>query len=184
MRRFIRDVVLPVAVAIALAFVIQAAVAKPYEIPTESMVPTIQANDRIIANRVIYRMRDVERGDIIVFDPPRSASRFCGEAAGGNIPFVKRVIGLPGDTVELVRNGPTLVNGEPLEVTGARPNPSQGGRDRRVFQVPVDHIFVLGDNRPDSCDSHQWPDPYVPLDNVIGQAEIIYWPLSNVTFLD
>lgn len=183
MRRLIKDVLLPVAVAVALAFVIQAAVAKPYEIPTESMVPTIQANDRIIANRVIYRFRDIERGDIVVFDPTRSASRFCGEAGGGNIPFVKRVIGLPGDTVRLVEDGPTLVNGEPFEVEGARPNPSQNGRPSRTFRVPEDHIFVLGDNRPDSCDSHQWPDPYVPIDNVIGQAEVIYWPLRHITFL-
>ena len=184
MRRLIKDVLLPVAVAVALAFVIQAAVAKPYEIPTESMVPTIQANDRIIANRVIYRFRDIERGDIIVFDPPRSASRFCGEAGGGNIPFVKRVIGLPGDTVQLHEDGPTLVNGTPLVVDGARPNPSQNGRPMRTFRVPAEHIFVLGDNRPDSCDSHQWPDPFVPVDNVIGQAEVIYWPLRHVTFLD
>lgn len=184
MRRFIKDVLLPVAVAIALAFVIQAAVAKPYEIPTESMVPTIQANDRIIANRVIYRFRGIERGDIVVFDPPRSASEICGEAGGGNIPFVKRVIGLPGDTVELNRRGPTLVNGEPFVVPDARPNPSQQGRPSRTFNVPEGHIFVLGDNRPDSCDSHQWPDPYVPVGNVIGQAEVIYWPLRNVTFLD
>lgn len=184
MRRFIKDVVLPVAVAIALAFVIQAAVAKPYEIPTESMVPTIQANDRIIANRVIYRFRDVDRGDIVVFDPPRSASRYCGEAGGGNIPFVKRVIGIEGDTVELRQDGPTLVNGEPLVVPEARPNPAQQGRPSRTFQVPEGHIFVLGDNRPDSCDSHQWPDPYVPIGNVIGQAEVIYWPLQHATFLD
>ncbi|MEQ8833980.1 MAG: signal peptidase I [Miltoncostaeaceae bacterium] len=183
MRRLVRDVIVPVAVAIALAFVIQAAVAKPYEIPTESMVPTIQADDRIIANRVIYRFRDIERGDVVVFDPPRSASRFCGETAGGNIPFVKRVIGLGGDTVEIRRNGPTLVNGEPFDVRNARPNPAQKGEDSRLFQVPEEHIFVLGDNRADSCDSHQWPDPFVPEDNVIGQAEVIYWPLPHVTFL-
>lgn len=187
MRRLVKDILLPVAVAIALAFVIQAVVAKPYEIPTESMVPTIQANDRIIANRVIYRFRGIERGDIVVFDPPRSASRFCDQsgAGGGNIPFVKRVIGLGGDTVELHQDGPTLVNDEPFEVAKARPNPSQGGgRPSRTFQVPEGHIFVLGDNRPDSCDSHQWPDPYVPEDNVIGPAEVIYWPVSHMTFLD
>ena len=113
MRRFVKDFLLPMAVAVALAFVIQAAVAKPYEIPTESMVPTIQANDRIIANRLIYRFRDIERGDIIVFHPPTSATRTCGDAGGGNIPFVKRVIGLPGDMVE-VRDGQTLINGKPL----------------------------------------------------------------------
>ena len=71
MRRLVKDVLLPVAVAVALAFVIQASVAKPYEIPTPSMTPTIKPGDRIIANRLVYRFRDIERGDIIVFDPPR-----------------------------------------------------------------------------------------------------------------
>ena len=119
MRRFVKDFLLPMAVAVALAFVIQAAVAKPYEIPTESMVPTIKANDRIIANRVIYRIRDIERGDIIVFDPPLAATRTCGDAGGGNMPFVKRVIGLPGDKVRGAGRRPTLVNGKPFVVKKA-----------------------------------------------------------------
>lgn len=186
MRRFVKDFLLPMAVAVALAFVIQAAVAKPYEIPTESMVPTIQANDRIIANRLIYRFRDIERGDIIVFDPPRAATRTCGDAGGGTVPFVKRVIGLPGDKVEVRADGTTLVNGTPFVVKRAlRPN------YRMSFPVvPPDSILVLGDNRPGSCDSHQWRDvngnlaPFVPQDSVIGQAEITYWPLSHLGFLD
>jgi signal peptidase I len=185
-RRTIKDILLPVAVAIGLAFVIQAAVAKPYEIPTESMVPTIQAHDRIIANRLIYRFRDIERGDIIVFDPPQAAVRTCGAAGGGNIPYVKRVIGLPGDTVEVRPGGPTLVNGKPFAVEDALTP------DYRMppTTVPPDRLLVLGDNRSRSCDSHQWSDeqgapaPFVPEDNVIGQAEIIYWPPKHLSFLD
>ena len=186
MRRFVKDFLLPMAVAVALAFVIQAAVAKPYEIPTESMVPTIQANDRIIANRLIYRIRDIERGDIIVFDPPLAATRTCGDAGGGNVPFVKRVIGLPGDKVEVRADGTTLVNGTPFVVEKAlRPNYSM-----EFPVVPADSLLVLGDNRPGSCDSHQWRDvngniaPFVPQDAVIGQAEITYWPPSHLGFLD
>jgi signal peptidase I len=179
-RRLFKDVILPVAVAIALAFVIQAAVAKPYEIPTESMVPTIKANDRIIANRVIYRLRDIERGDIIVFDPPPSAVRSCPGDSNGDIPFVKRVVGLPGDQV-VVREGQTFVNGEVFVVEGAR----RPDYEREFSPVPEDSLLVLGDNRPDSCDSSRFePDPFVPQDNVIGQAEVIYWPLGDVRFLD
>lgn len=180
MRRIVKDVLLPLAVALALAFVIQASVAKPYEIPTPSMTPTIEPGDRIIANRLVYRFRDIERGDIVVFDPPPSATRTCGEAGGGNIPFVKRVVGLPGDRVE-VRDGRTFVNGEEMIVEKAR-TPEY---DKRFPVVPEDSLLVLGDNRNESCDSHQWtPDPFVPEENVIGQAEITYWPLSNITFLD
>ena len=177
MRRLIKDVVLPVAVAIALAFVIQASVAKPYEIPTESMVPTIQANDRIIANRLIYRFRDINRGDIVVFHPTPAAKRSCGDAAG-DVPFVKRVIGLEGDLVS-VRDGTTFVNGRPYPVEKAdRPLYT-----RRFERVPPDKILVLGDNRNQSCDSHLWSDPYVPVPGVIGQAEVTYWPLSHIKFL-
>jgi len=244
MRRVVRDLVLPLAVAVALAFVIQAAVAKPYEIPTASMTPTIEGNDRIIANRLIYRFRDIDRRDIIVFDPPPAATRTCGDAGGGDIPFVKRVVGVGGDTVEVRRetvvagDGPlaarvlvvdsgiggpgertvqtirlrpgdtrsvTYVNGARFDVPEAitpvdlaGPAGSYGlqgeidGSPAYSFgpvRVPVDRLVVLGDNRPGSCDSHQWraggsPAPFVPESSVIGQAEIIYWPLSHLTFLD
>ncbi len=186
MRRVVKDIVLPVAVAIVLAFIIQAAVAKPYEIPTASMEPTIQSNDRIIANRVIYKVRDIERGDIIVFDPPPAAVQSCPGDGSGDIPFVKRVIGLPGDKIT-VENGVTFVNGERDDVPGSvQPDyeiPAAGPNSIPV--VPEDSLFVLGDNRPDSCDSSRWsPDPFVPQDNVIGQAELIYWPINHISFLD
>ena len=186
MRRFVKDFLLPMAVAVALAFVIQAAVAKPYEIPTESMVPTIQANDRIIANRLIYRFRDIERGDIIVFDPPPSATRTCGDAGGGNIPFVKRVIGLPGDKVEVRADGTTLVNGKPLSWSRRPCSPPQLARSDAA----------PGGARPtaSSCSATTGPGRATrtsgcptrscPRSNVIGQAEIIYWPLSHLGFLD
>jgi signal peptidase I len=189
-RRLVKDVLLPVAVAVALAFVIQASVAKPYEIPTPSMTPTIEPGDRIIANRLVYRFRDIERGDIIVFDPPPAAIQECGEAGGGDIPFVKRVIGLPGDRVEVSpEDGSTIVNGAPLAFDGPVLD-SYGGDGRKFPVVPEGRLIVLGDNRASSCDSHQWrydngePDPFLPEDNVIGQAEITYWPLSHAGFLD
>jgi signal peptidase I len=189
LRRFMKDVVLPVAVAIALAFLIQAAVAKPYEIPTPSMVPTIKEGDRVIANRIIYKFRDIERGDIIVFHPTLAARTTCSgpEGAKDTTPFVKRVIGLPGDTV-LIESGKreVTINGTPFDVPAAADNPLQGesgAQTSNTFKVPQGKIFVLGDNRDDSCDSHQWSDPYVPLDAVIGQAEVTYWPVRHVTFL-
>ncbi len=185
MRRLVRDVLLPVMVAIVLAFIIQALIAKPYEIPTDSMVPTIQPNDRVIANRVVYRFRSIQRGDIVVFSPPPSAIATCAPTKG--VPFVKRVIGLPGDVVT-VQDGVTRVNGKVFNVPGAV-TPEY---NMTFPVVPKDDLLVLGDNRPNSCDSHQWVnsppdpavDPFVPQKNVIGQAEIIYWPLSRVRFLN
>jgi signal peptidase I len=150
-----------------------------YDIPTGSMAPTIQPHDRIIANRFIYRLRDIHRGDIIVFSPTLSAKRTCQESLDG--PWVKRVIGLPGDRVRVVAGGPTLVNGRPISVPNARPNPVSMSWP----PVPDGRLLVLGDNRPNSCDAHLWkPDAFVPESSVIGQAEVIYWPPQHVGFLD
>jgi len=176
-RRLVKDVLLPVAVAIALAFVIQASVAKPYEIPTLSMYPTIKANDRIIANRLIYKLRSIHRGDVIVFEPTASAKSVCTDSTT-DVPFVKRVIGLPGDRVEVRSDHQTYVNGKPFVVKEAL-EPDYA----KVWPVvPPGKLLVLGDNRAASCDSHQWPDPFVPEDNVIGQAEVTYWPLTHIRF--
>ena len=174
-------------VALACAFLIQAAVAKPYEIPTESMVPTIRAHDRIIANRLIYRFRAIHRGDIIVFTPPASAIATCAPPPG--VPFVKRVIGVAGDRV-VVRGGRTYVNGREMVVPGADPP-----RYEITFPaVPSGYLLVLGDNRNVSCDSHLWGgnprdgEPavarFAAVKDVIGQAEVVYWPPRQLSFLD
>ena len=93
---------------------------------------------------------------------------------------MKRVIGLPGDRVA-VRDGVTTVNGTPYVVEEAR----APGYEKVWPVVPEDELLVLGDNRPNSCDSHQWqPDPFLPEDRVIGQAEVVYWPPRHLGFLD
>ena len=238
MRKVIKDLILPVAVAVTLAFVIQASIAKPYEIPTNSMYPAIQganstgdrAPDRVIANRVIYKLRDISRGDVVVFDPTAGARAACSEP--GDVPFVKRVIGLPGDvvtvkqvTISQSNPDPALRPGGELAVRRvAEPN-SFGPDGVRVETlgegdvtyvtyvkkageakaqplvidsaitpeyeasfpaVPPDQLLVLGDNRPGSCDAHVWLErdaEFTPQSNVIGQAEMIYWPIQRVRFL-
>ncbi len=238
MRKLIKDLILPVAVAVTLAFVIQASIAKPYEIPTNSMYPAIQganstgdrAPDRVIANRVIYKLRDISRGDVVVFDPTRGARAACSEP--GDVPFVKRVIGLPGDTVTVKEEKISQSNPDPALRPGgalavrrvAEPNSygPDGVREETLGEgdvtyvtyvkkageakaeplvidsaitpdyeasfptVPPDQLLVLGDNRPGSCDAHVWLErgaEFTPQSNVIGQAEIIYWPIQRVRFL-
>jgi signal peptidase I len=190
LRRLMKDLVLPVAVAITLALLIQAAVAKPYEIPTESMDPTIHPHDRIIANRLIYHFRDISRGDIIVFHPTAEARADCPSGAPPSTPYVKRVIGLPGDTVSIIWGTRDVeINGKRFTVPAARLNNPSNLPDPQnptsTYKVPAGELFVLGDNRPASCDSHMWKsNPYVPIGNVIGQAEVTYWPLRSATFLN
>ncbi|MFM9019296.1 MAG: signal peptidase I [Actinomycetota bacterium] len=238
MRKVIKDLILPVAVAVTLAFVIQASVAKPYEIPTNSMYPAIQganstgdrAPDRVIANRVIYKLRDISRGDVVVFDPTPGARAACSEP--GDVPFVKRVIGLPGDIVTVKQETISQSNANPALRPGgalavrrvAEPNSfgPDGVREETLGEgdvtyvtyvkkageatahplvidsaitpdyeasfpeVPADNLLVLGDNRPGSCDAHVWLErdaEFTPQSNVIGQAEMIYWPISRVRFL-
>lgn len=164
-RRLVRDVFIPLTMAVLLALIFQATVAKPYQIPSGSMLPTIQISDRILADRLVYHFRSIQRGDVIVFNPPAGVE--------SDTPFVKRVIGLPGDTVE-VRGGKVLVNGQEFDVAGAT-TPTYV---MPAEKVPDKQLFVLGDNRNESYDSHRWG--FVPKDNVIGRADLIYWPPDHI----
>jgi len=164
-RFVLREIVLPLGLAVVLALTIQATVAKPYEIPTASMDPAILPHDRVLSNRFIYHVRDVRQGDIIVFDPPAFLH--------SDVPFVKRVVGLPGDTVE-VRSGTVLVNGSPYNVAGAAVPRYQYG----PVTVPPRSLFVLGDNRNNSMDSHEWD--FLARDSVKGEVFMIYWPLDRL----
>lgn len=171
-RRIFRDVVVPLTVAFTVAFFTQATIAKPYQIPSGSMLPTIQLHDRIIANRLVYHFSPIQRGDVIVFEPPEALRN----STDADTPFVKRVIALAGDTVE-IREGLVLVNGEELHVDLA----TKPTYIRKPETVPDGMLFVLGDNRNESFDSHSWG--FVPVENVIGRAELIYWPFSHLRLL-
>ncbi|MBE0429244.1 MAG: signal peptidase I [Thermoleophilia bacterium] len=152
--------------AVALAFVLQAYLVKPFQIPSESMEPTIGPGDRILVNRLAYRYGTIERGDVIVFKSPQDP----------DVDFVKRVIAVAGDTVE-VKQGLVILNGEPLI------EPYVQAPDSSTFpsrQIPEDAVFVMGDNRRNSDDSRFWQPPWLPLDNVIGEAFIKYWPPERI----
>ena len=170
---------------------------KPYQIPSESMEPTLDVGQRVLVNRFLYHFAEPEIGDIIVFHPPSGAvdgGRECGdrhynrdsqpcprptpERADTN--FIKRVVAGPGDTLS-VRNGHPVVNGieqtdepfiEPCANTGNSCNlPEQ-------ITIPDDHYFMMGDNRGASDDSRFWGP--IPRDWIIGKAFATYWPPSRV----
>ncbi len=165
--RFIREYIILVLVAFMLAQGIRSVVAQSYVIPTGSMIPTINEGDYIVAEKITYRFRLPRRGEIIVFYPPKEIS---------NIPFVKRVIGLPGDKVQ-VKGGLVYVNGRRF-VKDSVP--------RALYKygpaiVPENALFVLGDNRNKSFDSHYWG--FVPADQVIGRGLFVYWPAWDIKVL-
>jgi signal peptidase I len=190
-----RELALVVAGAFLLAVAIKLLVVQAYSIPSASMAPTLEAGDRILVCRVCLRVDDVDRGDVIVFRGPddTTASRgliggawhWLGETIGIASPphddFVKRVAGLPGDTVEIDRTGQLYVNGRAAdEPYLARPVPRE---DLPPTTVPDGMLFVLGDNRGNSGDSRCEPPEctgLVPVEDVIGVTFLTIWPPSRV----
>jgi signal peptidase I len=182
------DWIVTIVGAIAIVLAIKAWVVNPYRIPSSSMEPTLHCakpangcearfSDRVLANRLIYRFRDPRRGEIIVFETPPAARLRCG--AGGT--FVKRLIGLPGDRLELRNEGGlsyVYINGKKLD----EPYIGKNRRDTRgpeTFPVPQGQYFMMGDNRSQSCDSREWGT--VPRKNLIGKVFATYWPPNRIS---
>lgn len=129
-----------------------------YRIDGSSMNPTLFNGQYLLINNFSYYLDEPERGDIIVFRHPNQ-----------DLNLIKRVIGLPGDKVE-VDNQQVIVNGEVLEEPYIQEEPTYAG----AWEVPPDTLFVLGDNRNNSSDSHTWQ--FLPQENILGRAVIVYWP--------
>ncbi len=187
--RILVDWVVTIVGAIAIVLAIKAWVVNPYRIPSSSMEPTLHCatpapgcearfSDRVLANRFVYHFRSPERGDIVVFETPRAAKTRCG--AGGT--FVKRIIGLPGETVQIrLRQGAAYVfiDDRRLEEPYIQKNRRDIG-PAESFKVPQGHYFVMGDNRAQSCDSRVWGS--VPRENLIGKVFMTYWPPQRISF--
>lgn len=162
-----------IGISVILAMGIRTAIAEARYIPSESMLPTLEVNDRLIVEKVSYRFEDPKRGDIIVFSP---TDRLRQDNPSLRDAFIKRVIGLPGETVE-VTNGQVFIDGEPLQENYI-PAEYAPAYEWGPETVPEDSYLVLGDNRNNSYDSHFWG--YVPERNVIGRAVLRFWPLDRL----
>jgi signal peptidase I len=181
--RSVLDWTLSIVVAVVVVLAVKVEVANPYRVPSASMEPTLHCarpgdsclaghSDRVIANRFIYRFRDPERGEIVVFNAPAKTLQACNE--GGT--FVKRIVGLPGEVVS-ERNGVVYIDGRKLE----EPYVARSLHDDRTQKwprIPPDHYFMMGDNRTHSCDSRDWGT--VPRASLIGPVFLTYWPPSRI----
>lgn len=162
-----------IATAAILAFGIRTFVAEARYIPSSSMEPTLQINDRLIIEKVSYKFHNPERGDIVVFNPTDTLRSQNFKDA-----FIKRVIGLPGDEIK-VQAGKVYVNDKALEEDYiAQPPDYNFG----PVTVPPDQYLVLGDNRNNSYDSHYWG--FVPKDRLIGRAFVRFWPFNRLGNLE
>lgn len=163
----IKEIFGTILVAFVLAMVLRTWIIEGRIVPSESMVPTIQVQDRLLVNKLIYHFEEPQRGDIIVFRPP--------DEIKSEYDFVKRLVAVPGDKVE-VKNGHLYVNDQ------IQQEPYIAAEMTYEFGpvvVPADSYFMMGDNRNSSYDSHLW-GVWLTRDHIIGKAFAAYWPLNRL----
>lgn len=156
------------AIAFGLSVFLNSAVVVNALIPTGSMEGTIHPGDRVIGSRLAYSEKDPERFDVVVFKYPDDES----------ILYVKRIVGLPGDVVD-IKNGKVYINGnkDPLDDSFI-PEPMNGSYG--PYQVPENSFFLLGDNRNNSNDSRFWKNTFVKKEQIVGKAIFCYWPIKHI----
>ncbi len=162
------EIIESVAIAVILAVIIRVFLFQPFFIPSGSMEPTLTEGDRIIVSKIHYRLGIPQRGDIVVFKYPVNPDK----------DFIKRVIGLSGETLE-IRDSKLYINGEFVEQPFLPPGLNYGSYG--PVNIPQGHYFVMGDNRNNSEDSRFWG--MLPEENIIGKTMLIYWPIDRVRLL-
>jgi signal peptidase I len=179
---WLREVVVVVVVALGVALLLRTFVVQTFFIPSGSMEPTLQVGDRILVNKLSYHLHGVDRGDIVVFARPPQEN--CGGPPVDDL--VKRVIGLPGDTISL-SGGYVYIDGKRLDetwlprseqgITSQGPG-GNGSNLAHPYRVPANDYFVMGDNRQDSCDSRYWGP--ISRSLIVGKVELRVWPLTSI----
>jgi signal peptidase I len=162
---FLLETVQTILMAVVLYFLIDSVVAR-VRVENISMEPTLFPGEFLLVNKLSYRLGSVNQGDIIVFHYPQNPQE----------DYIKRVIGLPGDVIT-IGNNRVMVNEQLLNEKYIAAEPLYNGK----WQVPEGSLFVLGDNRNQSSDSHSWG--FVPMQNVVGKALVIYWPINQMKVL-
>ena len=162
MKSFLREALITIAMAVVIFFILQSTVSN-FVIVETCMEPNFVEDERILVNKVIYRFGEPERGDVIILHPPLNPETL----------FIKRVVGLPGETVE-VKDGTVYINGKKLDEPYIKEPPRYTMSETKI---PQNEYFVLGDNRNNANDSHNgWT---VPRQSIIGKAWLSVWPISE-----
>jgi signal peptidase I len=175
------EIVETLVLTLIIFFVIQTFVAQPYQVQQNSMERTLEPGQYVLVDKLSPRWDTYGRGDVVVFNPPATWTE-------DPTPFIKRVIGLPGDTVEVKGDGLVYVNGTALDEPYTFRNeagdnePTTSSLDQSRWVVPEGELFVMGDHRQKSADSRVFGP--ISTDNVVGRAFLRYWPLSTFGILD
>jgi signal peptidase I len=198
-RSFFAELPVLMLIAFGLALLLKTFILQAFFIPSRSMEPTLLIGDRVLVNKVVYELRDPERGEVVVFTHPdgtiaapedanalerllESLASGIGMGTSGQKDFIKRVIGLPGDTIEL-RDGVVFVNGQELSEAPTLEGGYLSRRDQVDFgpvTVREGHYFMMGDNRPNSDDS-RGSLGQIPREEIVGRAFVIIWPITNAS---
>ena len=175
------EIVETLVLTLLIFFVIQNFVAQPYKVQQKSMEHTLEEDQYVLVDKLTPRFDAYNRGDIVVFEPP-------DEWGESNTPFIKRVIGEPGDRVEIRDDGLVYVNDVALdepylyaEEVGEPPQPTTPPLEQSRWTVPDGDLFLMGDHRANSADSRTFGP--VPIDRVVGRAWLRYWPLDTFGIL-
>lgn len=158
-------------IALVVALVVRVIIAEPRYIPSNSMDPTLHIGDRLLVDKISYRWQTPHRGDIVVFNPPAQLVKLGYQSGQA---FIKRIIGEPGDIIQ-VQDGRVILNDQPLPEAYIAEAPRY---EMPALKVPPGYVFVLGDNRNDSNDSHVWGP--LPRQNLIGKARLRFWPFDRL----
>ncbi len=170
-KKQVKENFVTIAIAISIALLIRVFIAEPRYIPSGSMFPTLEIGDRLVIEKVSYNFQPVHRGDIIVFQPPRQLQLRGYEI---NQAFIKRAIAKAGDTVA-IKDGIVYVNNIPLQEDYIAQLPQY---NMPLVTVPEGNLFVMGDNRNNSNDSHIWG--FLPESKIIGHAVFRFWPFARI----
>ncbi len=191
---FLRELPVLLLVAFVLALLIKTFLLQAFYIPSASMEPTLRVGDRVLVNKLVYRFHPPRRGDVIVFEDPNPTAEAdrgalsdfwhwltegLGVSSNPEKDFIKRVVALPGETIE-IKNGRVFIDGKEIEEPYL--HPFRDMQDFEPVRVPPDRLFVMGDNRANSNDSRRSLG-YIPSDNVVGKAFVIIWPPSRIGWL-
>jgi signal peptidase I len=190
---FFRELPGLILIAFLLALLIKTFLVQAFYIPSQSMVPTLRVGDRVLVNKLIYDFRDPRRGEVIVFvnpqyeEPERNPlaafwhwlTEGLGFSTDPNKDFIKRVVALPGETIE-IKNGQVFIDGEPIDEPYL--NRLRDTTDMDPRTISADELFVMGDNRPNSQDSRSSLGT-IPYDRIVGKAFVILWPPSRIGWL-